>query len=879
MGKYLRSFRGVALCLVLFSLAVFVASITTSRTEAGTEPALLVDVSNEAAGIESVAQQRTQSNENENENEDTPQGVALVVDRTDDSAAASACTAAANDCSLRGAVASSNVTAGNNIINFDPAIFGASQTITLGGTELVINNNGSLTVNGPGANLLTVSGNNASRIISNSVGAVTTISGIRFTAGNGVGAANTGRAGAVYNNGGNLTLNSVVITGNTAANGGGLNNATAGAILTLNNCVVSNNTSTSSGGGMQNFSTSTLNIINSEVSGNTGGSTTGGGGIQGNGTVRVINSTIANNTANAGNGGGLVYNGGTGNSLTVTNSTFSGNTAVLSGGGVLRTGTTSTVAIGNSIFAGNTNTGGLTPDASGTFTSQGTNIVGNGSGAVGFTGPGDQVGTAGTPINPQLGPLTNNGGTSRTFALLAASPARNAGNNAIALDLGGSPLTTDQRGAGFPRVVGGTVDIGAFEAAPAGPPQYQIIDIGVVVAGDTASQGFGVSTGGVAVGRSFRTGGTQAFSWTQGGGIVGLPNLAGRTFAVSNAANDSGRAVGTGATTAFGSGRLPIVWQNGAVSQLPLPAGETLGDANDVNSAGVAVGSVNAGSTQRAVIYNGANATVITQTTVGGSFFNTAYGINDSGRVVGTGIDPGNAARNVGMVYDIGNANAIEVGALPGSNGALAFGVSNSGFVTGSSMMNQGSGLPFIWSQAGGIQPVALPVGTTQGSGRAVNSAGWVVGTASSAFAIPFLNTGTTTYRLGDLIPPGTGWDLLTNTSSSALGISDNGIIVGTGVLNGAVRAYAMVPGGSTPTPTPTATPTSTPTNTPTATPTPTPTNLVQFSAASYINDESTVGDVPQQTVVTVTRTGVTTGVTTVTAGPGATGTANVAAT
>ena len=204
-------------------------------------------------------------------------------------------------------------------------------------------------------------------------------------------------------------------------------------------------------------------------------------------------------------------------------------------------------------------------------------------------------------------------------------------------------------------------------------------------------------------------------------------------FAVSNSANDSGTVVGTGATTAFGSGRLPIVWQNGVVSQLPLPAGETLGDANHVNASGVAVGSVNAGSLQRGVIYSGGSATVISQTTPGGSFFLTAFGINDTGRVVGQGIDPNNAARNVGIVYDIGAGSAIEVGALPGFNGALAFGVSNSGLVTGSSMMNQGSGLPFIWSAAGGMVPIPLATGTSQGSGRAVNSAGRVVGTDSSA--------------------------------------------------------------------------------------------------------------------------------------------------
>lgn len=331
------------------------------------------------------------------------------------------------------------------------------------------------------------------------------------------------------------------------------------------------------------------------------------------------------------------------------------------------------------------------------------------------------------------------------------------------------------------------------EATAVLPPQYQIFDIGIVQTGDSAAQGFGVSTNGTAVGRSIRTGGAQAFTWTQGGGIVGLPNLSGRAFCVSNGANNTGAVAGTCASTLFGTSRLPVIWQNGAVSQLPLPSGETLGDANDINSSNVAVGSINSGSLQRAAIYSGGSATVITQTTSNGSFFVTAFGINDSGRIVGQGIDPTNAARNVGIVFDIGSNSAFEVGALPNANGALAFGVSNTGFVVGSSMQNQGSGLPFIWSQNTGMTAIPLPVGTTQGSARAVNSAGWAVGTASSAFAIPFLYDGTTTYRLADLIPAGTGWDLSTNTSSSALGISDNNVIVGAGVLNGQVRAYAMV--------------------------------------------------------------------------------------
>ena len=102
---------------------------------------------------------------------------------------------------------------------------------------------------------------------------------------------------------------------------------------------------------------------------------------------------------------------------------------------------------------------------------------------------------------------------------------------------------------------------------------------------------------------------------------------------------------------------------HGAVSQLPLPPGETLGDANSVNASSVAVGSVDAGSLQQGAIYSGGSGTIITQTTANDSFFVTAFGINDSGRVVGQGIDPMNATRNVGIVYDIGQNMAFEVGA------------------------------------------------------------------------------------------------------------------------------------------------------------------------------------------------------------------------
>ncbi|HEY1380492.1 MAG TPA: PEP-CTERM sorting domain-containing protein, partial [Gemmataceae bacterium] len=192
--------------------------------------------------------------------------------------------------------------------------------------------------------------------------------------------------------------------------------------------------------------------------------------------------------------------------------------------------------------------------------------------------------------------------------------------------------------------------------------------------------------------------------------------------------------------------------------------------------------------------YSGGTASTVTQLTPGGAYLITALGVNNSGRVIGPGVNPSNPAVNVGYVLDTATNTAFSVGALPGMNGALNFAVSDSGAVVGTSMLNQGAGLPFIWTDAGGMVAIPLAAGTSQGSALAVNSAGWAVGTDSSAFAVPFLYDGATTYRLGDLIPAGSGWDLLTNTSSSAMGISDGGVIVGTGVFNGNVHAYAMVP-------------------------------------------------------------------------------------
>ena len=78
---------------------------------------------------------------------------------------------------------------------------------------------------------------------------------------------------------------------------------------------------------------------------------------------------------------------------------------------------------------------------------------------------GNLLGTNSSPVNPMLEPLADNGGQTLTHALLPGSPAINAGDPAAVAGSGQTPLY-DQRGMGFPRIVGGRVDIGAFESAP-----------------------------------------------------------------------------------------------------------------------------------------------------------------------------------------------------------------------------------------------------------------------------------------------------------------------------------------------------------------------------------------------------------------------------
>ena len=183
-------------------------------------------------------------------------------------------------------------------------------------------------------------------------------------------------------------------------------------------------------------------------------------------TVDIVNSTIANNQARS--NAGIENAGGT---VNITNSTIVNNRGGLGGGGVKSFLADGSVTITSSIVANNTGTDGTFPvgdlSGEGEFISGGNNLIGNGDDVLGFVDGvnGDLVGSDGddpanpnndTLINPQLGELQNNGGSTETFALLEGSPAIDAGSNP-------SNLATDQRGEGFDRTIGNATDIGAYE--------------------------------------------------------------------------------------------------------------------------------------------------------------------------------------------------------------------------------------------------------------------------------------------------------------------------------------------------------------------------------------------------------------------------------
>jgi len=398
------------------------------------------------------------------------------------------------DCSLREAIA---VAAPGDIVSFDAALSGGTIHLDLALSTLTLSRN--ITIDGSALTVpITISGDTNEdgtgdvRVFNVNSGVTATLDSLAISKGydanSGAGIYNNGRlavinstflnnsapsGGGIYNNyGGTLTITNNTLSGNLASSsGGGIYNK--GTLTASNNTFLNN--SAPSGGGIYHYD-GTLTIANSVFSGNSASSS--GGGIYNKGTLTASNNTFSNNSALSGGG---IYNsyGGT---LTIANSTFSGNSASSSGGGIYHYYHSyygGELTITNSTFSDNSaSSGGGIFNNGGTLNYANTiiaNSISGGdcaminSGSVGTNtrnlvenGPSCSAQLSG---DPNLGPLADNGGPTQTMALLAGSPAIDAGDDAVCAAAPVSNL--DQRGIVRPQ--GLHCDIGALESDMTAP--------------------------------------------------------------------------------------------------------------------------------------------------------------------------------------------------------------------------------------------------------------------------------------------------------------------------------------------------------------------------------------------------------------------------
>jgi CSLREA domain-containing protein len=265
--------------------------------------------------------------------------------------------------------------------------------------------------------------------------------------------------GGIAQDRGTSTITNARIAGNsTPLEGGGI--AVGHGEVTLTNSTVSGNSAQRVGGGI-NTQDGTFTIIKSTISGNS--SSEAGGGIHNeadlfcrlDASLTVINSTVSGNSAPF--GGGIVNTGCGQASTVVTNSTVVRNSATSRGGGIFEGSDEGGITLRNSLVAQN-----RAPTGPDVFSSRGSvgarfSLIGDGRGSGITNTNGNQVGNVSpnsSPIDPRLGPLNNNGGPTRTHALLSGSPAIDAAS------MTNCPAT-DQRGVPRPQRSG--CDIGSYE--------------------------------------------------------------------------------------------------------------------------------------------------------------------------------------------------------------------------------------------------------------------------------------------------------------------------------------------------------------------------------------------------------------------------------
>jgi hypothetical protein len=397
--------------------------------------------------------------------------------------------------SLREAVKEANALAGADTIGFAPGLAG---TITLSGTGLTINE--SVEIDGPGSGQLTVAQvteeHRVFKVGELAAPGAVTLAGLHLA-----GTVVEGGGAVVYSRESNatLTIDGCLVTGGTTGgspDSGGAISAESEPLIVRDSTFVGNEAGAGGaiwGGGEGG---DTVTIENSTFEGNTAESE--GGAIllelQEGGLSQIVGSTFVGNRGE-GRGGAMYASTSDGSLLRIANSTLTANQSAEDGGALdlegeaLSTTIEGSTVVDNRAVEAGAEGGGIAassiqrltdtivagngaavgPDLNGKWIAA-FDLVGNGAGTeLTETAPGSNL----IGVDPQLGPLADNGGPTETMALPPGSAAVNKG---------GGGLTTDQRGDARPVVYPGVAlssapgadgsDIGAYElqAPPATTP-------------------------------------------------------------------------------------------------------------------------------------------------------------------------------------------------------------------------------------------------------------------------------------------------------------------------------------------------------------------------------------------------------------------------
>jgi predicted outer membrane repeat protein len=368
----------------------------------------------------------------------TASAATFAVDTTADTAPTGGeCTSAVlTDCSLRQAIDAANLNANPSVIDYITFNSGITGTITVGSQLLVSQ---PVYINGPGANALTISGGDATRIFNIDMAGPNTLPvGIyRLTLTHG---STAGSGGAIYDGDGVLKVNESVLSGNYATGHGGA--------IYMKGSDAANGTN---------------NVIYADtISGNSAGLS--GGGVYGFNSIGTLaTSTVTGNhvvaPSAASHDGAGVYSYAYGY---IVDSTVAGNGPAYRGGGLRAP---NGMEIYSSIVADNT--AANFPDVgAGVPLNVGFSLIENGSPIATEEGP-NLIGQ-----DPQLGPLQNNGGATPTMQPSGGSPVIDQGRSRFGRDQRLEPRRIDN--PTIANAAGGdAADIGALElpyTAPAIAP-------------------------------------------------------------------------------------------------------------------------------------------------------------------------------------------------------------------------------------------------------------------------------------------------------------------------------------------------------------------------------------------------------------------------